>query len=293
MLVCPATRRRLERVDGWLLAAGTGRRYPVIDGVPVLLADEAVVEEYLAEAGGAMAKEYLSPGRAVRARNAFDRWLLRRSARSEAVDLAIRQVLHEQPAGAVCVSVGGGPDRWGEHIVNLNIGRFPGVDVVGDAFALPYADDSVDAVLCWAVLEHLEFPERAVQEIFRVLRPGGQALACTPFLQAFHAYPNHFQNLTTIGQERMVARAGFDIVSAGPASGPSLALLDLATVFVRTYLPGRLVAGVLARALRLLILLAGPLDRRLMRGRDGHVLASSVFVHARKPTLVAAPAASK
>jgi uncharacterized protein YbaR (Trm112 family) len=282
--VCPATHERLERVDGWLLAAGGGRRYPVIEGVPVLLADEAAVQEYLAETGGAMADEYLAPGRAVRARNAFDRWLLRRSVLSEAVDLAIRQVLHELPAGAVCVSVGGGPDRWGEHIVNLNIGRFPGVDVVGDAYALPYADDSVDAVLCWAVLEHLELPDRAVQEIFRVLRPGGQALACTPFLQAFHAYPNHFQNLTMTGQERLMGRAGFDIVSAGPASGPCSAMLDLATVCVRTYLPGRVLTGALARALRLLIPLAGPLDRRLMRSRDGHVLASSVFVHARKAT---------
>jgi hypothetical protein len=60
-------------------------------------------------------------------------------------------------------------------------------------------------------------------------------------------------------------------------------MLDLATVYVRTYLPGRVLAGTLARALRLLIPLAGPLDRRLMRSRDGHVLASSVFVHARKP----------
>jgi hypothetical protein len=62
-------------------------------------------------------------------------------------------------------------------------------------------------------------------------------------------------------------------------------MLDLATVFVRTHLPGRFLAGALARALRLLILLTGPLDRRLMRGRQGHVLASSVFVHARKPRI--------
>jgi SAM-dependent methyltransferase len=37
------------------------------------------------------------------------------------------------------------------------------------------------------VIEHLEFPERAVAEMYRVLKPGGLALLNTPFLQAFHA----------------------------------------------------------------------------------------------------------
>jgi predicted SAM-dependent methyltransferase len=36
-------------------------------------------------------------------------------------------------------------------------GPFANVDVVADAYALPYATGSVDAVHCEAVLEHLEW----------------------------------------------------------------------------------------------------------------------------------------
>ena len=50
--------------------------------------------------------------------------------------------------------------------------------VRGDAYALPFDDDSFDAVVAAEVLEHLPEDERAMAELFRVLRPGG-ALAVT------------------------------------------------------------------------------------------------------------------
>lgn len=44
---------------------------------------------------------------------------------------------------------------------------------VGDAYELPYEDSGFDLVVAWHVYQHLESPERATAEIFRVLRPGG------------------------------------------------------------------------------------------------------------------------
>jgi ubiquinone/menaquinone biosynthesis C-methylase UbiE len=38
----------------------------------------------------------------------------------------------------------------------------------GSAYALPYDDQSFDLVVCCEVLEHLEFPERALNELCRV-----------------------------------------------------------------------------------------------------------------------------
>ena len=43
----------------------------------------------------------------------------------------------------------------------------------GDWEELPIADESVDLVVATSVLEHVEDPEQAVAESFRVLRPGG------------------------------------------------------------------------------------------------------------------------
>jgi 2-polyprenyl-3-methyl-5-hydroxy-6-metoxy-1,4-benzoquinol methylase len=45
---------------------------------------------------------------------------------------------------------------------------------------VPLADQSVDVVTSLAVLEHLEHPERFVDEIFRILKPGGRCLLTTP-----------------------------------------------------------------------------------------------------------------
>jgi 2-polyprenyl-6-hydroxyphenyl methylase/3-demethylubiquinone-9 3-methyltransferase len=47
---------------------------------------------------------------------------------------------------------------------------------VGSAYSLPFKDESFDHVVCVDVIEHLENKKRAIQEIYRVLKPGGYFL---------------------------------------------------------------------------------------------------------------------
>lgn len=62
-------------------------------------------------------------------------------------------------------------------------------DFVGDVQDLSFINDgSVDAVICKAVLEHVENPIKATEEIYRVLRPGGKCLVYVPFLYSYHAH---------------------------------------------------------------------------------------------------------
>lgn len=280
-LVCPESGSTLSLHDGHLVTEDGQRRFQVVDGVPVLLPGRGA-HTYLAEANGVMAAEYAQERGLAALRRRHDGWVNRRDTRPKALKDALRVAVWERRDDAIVLSIGGGPDRWGDHITNLNIDRFPNVDVVGDAYALPYADRSVDSILCWAVIEHLEFPERAIAEMHRVLRPGGLALLNTPFLQAFHAYPNHFQNLTLVGQNRMLERAGF-VVKASGASGATFALIDLCSVYLRSFLPGRLLPGLAARLLRLLTVITAPLDRRLAEHPNAHVIASNVFALAQRP----------
>lgn len=64
---------------------------------------------------------------------------------------------------------------------NVDICRQYGLPVKrGDVYALDFAPNSVDAVLLMEVIEHLQFPEMALREIFRVLRPGGKLVIVFP-----------------------------------------------------------------------------------------------------------------
>jgi SAM-dependent methyltransferase len=55
--------------------------------------------------------------------------------------------------------------------------RVPAALMVGDLVALPYADRAFDAVVCaGSTLDFVETPVRAIEEIGRVLRPGGHLL---------------------------------------------------------------------------------------------------------------------
>lgn len=181
------------------------------------------------------------------------------------------------------VSIGGGPLRVHPRFLNLNLALFPNVDVVADAHFLPFGLGTVGVLYCEAVLEHLERPDLAVAEMFRVLKPGAYVFAATPFLQAFHGYPDHFQNFTLAGHSGLFTRSGFDVVDSGPCVGPAFTLVDLASNWVRESVPGRIVS----RAAWLGIRLAGKafvqLDRLLLLSPRAHLLASTTFVLARKP----------
>src|SRR5262249_21659316 len=58
-------------------------------------------------------------------------------------------------------------------------GSFVGT-AAGDATAMPFPDDSFDVVIAAEVLEHIPADQDAMNEIVRVLRPGGTAAITVP-----------------------------------------------------------------------------------------------------------------
>lgn len=119
----------------------------------------------------------------------------------------------------------GASDRWilphlppGVHYVALD---YPATvtefysgrpDVFADACRLPISDESVDAVICLEVIEHVADPVRAVCEIGRVLRPGGTAWLSMPFLYPLHNQPYDFQRYTEYGLRRDAQNAGLEVI---------------------------------------------------------------------------------
>jgi SAM-dependent methyltransferase len=248
-------------------------------GVPLLLEDAGEGAEFASSSN--MEAEY-SP-QAVAGRSgvlARVRHLLFRDRRSENCRRAFQEVFPEPGPKTVYLSVGGGPARPSPHFTNLNIGPFPNVDIVADAHRLPYADGSVDAIYCEAVLEHLYAPGRAVEEMRRVLKPGGRVFACTPFLQAYHGYPHHYQNFTVTGHQRLFADRGFRVLEAGACVGPMYTWISLTQILLAEYAPaGRW----LARAWLLLSAPLRALDGPILRRDNAHLMASTTYLVAEKP----------
>lgn len=60
-----------------------------------------------------------------------------------------------------------------------------------DRDAIPFEDDTFDVVLAFEVCEHLANPQFAIEEIRRVLKPGGRFVASTPNPLTHH-WPRYF-----------------------------------------------------------------------------------------------------
>ena len=56
----------------------------------------------------------------------------------------------------------------------------PLADVKADICNLPFEDDSYDVILCNHVLEHIPDDTKAMQELYRVLKPGGMGIFQIP-----------------------------------------------------------------------------------------------------------------
>jgi SAM-dependent methyltransferase len=111
------------------------------------------------------------------------------------------------------LDVGAQNGPYGAHFprrVGLDIRPGAGVRIIGDAQALGIRDAAFAVVLCTEVLEHLPEPQKAIDEIFRVLEPGGELLLTTRFLFPIHDAPHDYFRFTKYGLRHLLRR--FEIV---------------------------------------------------------------------------------
>lgn len=95
----------------------------------------------------------------------------------------------------------------------LYVDVYPSVSadvVVGADCYYPFEDGCFDGLCCAAVLEHVKKPWIVVDEIYRILKPGGRCYIDWPFLQAVHGYPSHYYNATREGLRSLFAEL-FDV----------------------------------------------------------------------------------
>ncbi len=126
------------------------------------------------------------------------RWYTRNTRQGRDFDVLAKRVSEIVPAGGRVLEVAPGPGylsveiaRTGKyHVAGVDISRTfveieranaqaAGVEIdfkQGDAADLPFEDAGFDFVICTAAFKNFTRPARALSEMYRVLRPQGQAL---------------------------------------------------------------------------------------------------------------------
>jgi SAM-dependent methyltransferase len=79
-----------------------------------------------------------------------------------------------------------------ESYTSMDLIDTPIVDIVCNAEEMQAEDCSFDLVLCTQVLEHVQNPQRVVNECYRVLKPGGILIATAPSIFPHHGHPGDF-----------------------------------------------------------------------------------------------------
>jgi len=69
------------------------------------------------------------------------------------------------------------------------------------------------------VLEHVEFPQKVINEFYRVLKPNGKLFLTAPQGWGVHGAPHNYYNFTKYGLKSMFEKSGFEIKFINPNGG--------------------------------------------------------------------------
>jgi ubiquinone/menaquinone biosynthesis C-methylase UbiE len=103
--------------------------------------------------------------------------------------------------------------------VSAGLQAHGGPDLLCDAHFLPFAGESFDLVYSAAVTEHLACPHLVVQQVRRVLKPGGSYLGNVSFLEPWH--DDSFFHMTPLGVFELLSQAEFEVEHIWPGQGYS------------------------------------------------------------------------
>jgi SAM-dependent methyltransferase len=105
-------------------------------------------------------------------------------------------------------------------------------DLKWDGHNIPLEDESIDCVMATEFLEHYPEPENVLNEIRRVLKPGGILFATVPFIWNLHEVPYDEYRYTPYSIERHVRNTGFKEIKIKALGGWNLSFAQMIGLWV-------------------------------------------------------------
>ncbi|MBU3699310.1 MAG: class I SAM-dependent methyltransferase [Candidatus Kapabacteria bacterium] len=186
-LVEPRSHRPLSIDDHALVAEG-GERYEIFSGIPIMLdadtRNQQYVEHYQTDAEVFdYFEEREDPATAHDERRLQEAILRRLDPRARTVlDVGCGRAWVARtlcPRGVTVCSVDVSLTNPKRALENYPLPTH--CALVADAFALPFADGSIDTIIASEIIEHVPDPRAFVHELMRVIKPGGSLILSTPY----------------------------------------------------------------------------------------------------------------
>lgn len=108
------------------------------------------------------------------------------------------------------------------------------IDVFYDGKSLPFPTDHFDSILATEVFEHLFDLRGTLQELNRVLIPGGKMLITCPFVWNEHEIPYDFARYSRFALKHYFEETGFSILSFRKSSNYVMTLFQLWNLYFYT-----------------------------------------------------------
>lgn len=277
----------LNRRQDQLVCGSCARAHAIVDGVPVVLHPEKSVFD-----ADQVIRSYRE--RRPPAAHRGIRKLLRfvpsttSSLVADKVFQSLEKSLEPIPRPRILVVGGGSPGAGLARLLQNPRYTFVESDIyfgsrsnlIADAHDLPFADNSFDAVISQAVLEHVLRPQACIDEMHRVLKPRGLLFVDVPFLFPVHMGAHDFTRFT-LGGLRSACR-WFEECEAGISGGPGQTVAMAIYYYSRSLSRSKLWSAFSMLVLPWFIFWLHHLDKLLVRRPQATDAASGVYFVGRK-----------
>jgi GT2 family glycosyltransferase/glycosyltransferase involved in cell wall biosynthesis/SAM-dependent methyltransferase len=142
---------------------------------------------------------------------------------SNSLPQAALDIIHGTKDWVLNLSAGGTSERF-DNVIEAEYSIFRNTDVVADSHDLPFDDNAFGAVIVLNAFEHYRNPQRVAAELHRIVKPGGQILIVTAFMQPLHEKPWHFYNCTRYGLEEWFSAFDFESLEVNPFFSPNFTM---------------------------------------------------------------------
>lgn len=111
------------------------------------------------------------------------------------------------------------------------------IDIFYNGKVLPFENESIDNVFSSETFEHIFNIEEIIQEIHRVLKPGGKLLTTTPFCWPEHEIPYDYARYSSFALVHLYKKYGFEIITNQKSGSFIAALCQLWCLYIFYFIP--------------------------------------------------------